>query len=101
MPAVALPRASGPHARYAAPNTTLARKYIRPVKRKNAHHGMVKKTWYALKDDQNDRPFLSTLKLPSLLSSRSRLSRETTAPKPRSRKSCSLSGLAVAFLAMV
>src|SRR5271165_3881588 len=60
------------------------------VAEKNCHHGIVSMAWYALNDDQNRRPERSTLKLPSRFNRRCWLSRDTTAPNPRSRRSCSL-----------
>src|SRR5579872_3571383 len=53
---------------------------------------VVSRVWYGLSVVQKLRPVRETLKLPSLLSRRWRLWRETTEPKPRSRVSSRGSG---------
>src|SRR5271165_4658377 len=70
------------------------------VAEKNCHHGIVSMAWYALNDDQNRRPERSTLKLPSRFKRRCWLSRDTTAPNPRSLRSWSLSAFVVASVAI-
>src|ERR1039458_3079677 len=77
-----------------AAKMTLAARYHAAPASTNCHHGMVSRLWYRLNDDQKLSPRRVTLKLPSRLSRRCWLSRDTTEPKPRSRRSCSLKGWA-------